>query len=88
MQYELQNQMGIEAIATSFGISPGVFLAIFLLISVWSLAVKGYALWHAARLEQRAWFIAMLVLNTFGILELVYLFFFRAKEEEEDEEAA
>lgn len=80
---QLESQMGIEAIASGFGLSPGVFLGIFLLVSVWTLAIKGYALWHAAREGQNAWFIAMLVLNTFGILELVYLLFFRPKGEAE-----
>lgn len=81
---QLESQLGIEAIAAGFGLSPAVFLGIFLLVSAWTLVIKGYALWHAAREAQRAWFIAMLVLNTFGILELVYLLFFRAKEDEEE----
>jgi methionyl-tRNA synthetase len=43
--------------------------------------VKGYALWHAARGAQKTWFVFLLIVNTFGILELVYLLFFRPKEE-------
>lgn len=41
---------------------------------VWSLIWKGLALWKAARLSQKKWFVAMLVINTLGILEIVYLF--------------
>jgi len=80
---QMETQMGIEAIAAGFGLSTGVFFAIFLLVSLWSLAIKGYALWHAAREGQRTWYIALLVVNTFGILELAYLFFFRPRDEEE-----
>lgn len=43
------------------------------------LALKGFSLWYAARGGQRNWFIALLVVNTFGILEIVYLIWFRPK---------
>lgn len=46
---------------------------------VWSIAWKGVALWHAARGKQRGWYITLLVVNTAGILEIVYLLFFRKK---------
>jgi methionyl-tRNA synthetase len=41
---------------------------------IWTLVWKGLALWRAALLRHKKWFIAMLVLNTLGILEIVYLF--------------
>ncbi|MGE5416284.1 MAG: DUF5652 family protein [Acidobacteriota bacterium] len=43
----------------------------------WSLAWKGTALWNAAVNRQLGWFIALLVINTVGLLEMVYLAFFR-----------
>jgi len=46
---------------------------------VWSVIWKGLALWKCGRNNQLAWFIAMLVLNTAGILEIVYLLFFQKK---------
>jgi len=46
---------------------------------IWSIAWKGFALWRSANLKQRNWFIGILILNTLGILEIAYLFFF-AKE--------
>ncbi len=49
---------------------------VLLILFVWSLIWKGFALWRAARLSQQNWFIAILVLNTAGILEIVYLFWF------------
>lgn len=48
-------------------------------ILVWSIIIKGVALWRAAKDEQKPWFIVLLVVNTAGILEIIYLLFF-AKE--------
>lgn len=60
------------------GFDPGKFsLFPFLVPAVlWSLFWKGMALYRAARNEQKGWFIALLVINTAGILEIVYLLFF------------
>lgn len=55
--------------------SPYLLFALY----IWSLIAKGIALWRAAHLKQRNWFIAILVLNTLGVLDLLYLFRF-AKE--------
>ena len=49
------------------------------LIVVWSLAWKALALWFSARSNQKAWFIALIVINTLGLLEIIYLAFFRVK---------
>ena len=49
------------------------------IIIVWSIILKGLALWRAARYDQRNWFVAILVLQTLGILEVVYLFKFAKK---------
>ncbi|XKT75329.1 MAG: DUF5652 family protein [Patescibacteria group bacterium UBA2103] len=49
-------------------------------ILLWSLVWKGLALWAAARNGHKVWFIALLVLNTVGILEIIYYLFFRKKE--------
>ena len=65
-------------------IAPGLafaFLPLIIVIALWTIVLKGFALWYAARAEQRNWFIALLVLNTLGILELVYLIWFRPKSE-------
>lgn len=37
------------------------------------LVLKGFALWRSARKGQNAWFIALLIVNSMGILPLVYL---------------
>ena len=48
------------------------FLAILLV--VWTLAWKGWALWLAARRGESVWFIILLIVNTLGILEIIYIF--------------
>jgi methionyl-tRNA synthetase len=44
---------------------------------VWSVIWKGIALWKSGRNNQPAWFIALLVINTGGILEIIYISFFQ-----------
>jgi hypothetical protein len=55
----------------SLGSPIGFF---FIIIMFWSLFWKGVALWHSAKRKEKGWFIAVLLLNTLGILEIVYLF--------------
>lgn len=52
------------------------------LIIIWSLPWKGVALWKAAKNSHKGWFIAILILNTFAILEIIYIFYFSEKKEE------
>jgi Kef-type K+ transport system membrane component KefB len=50
-----------------------IFLAAFIALIVWSLIWKGVALWYAARNNQKGWFVALMIINTAGILEILYL---------------
>jgi len=52
---------------------------IFIILGIWELTWKGLALWKASQNKQRNWFIAMLILNTVGILPMVYIKFFQKK---------
>ncbi len=40
---------------------------------IWSIFWKGLALWRSARMNHKGWFIALLVINTVGIFEIVYI---------------
>ena len=46
------------------------------LIAVWILPWKGAALWRAANRKQKKWFVVLLVVNTFAVLEILYIFIF------------
>lgn len=50
----------------------------FVLVALiaWSLAWKGLALWRAARNDSKPWFVVLLLVNTLGVLEILYLFVF------------
>lgn len=48
-------------------------------VMIWSLVWKGLALWKAARRGANVWFVVLLVLNTVGILEILYLYVFSKK---------
>ena len=55
----------------------GILLFGVLIFAV--IALKGYSLWHAARRGETAWFVALLLVNTLGILELIYIIFILKK---------
>lgn len=44
------------------------------LAAIWSLIWKGIALWKAAQRGQKAWYVVMLIVNTLGLLEIIYIF--------------
>ena len=46
---------------------------------IWVLPWKGYALWTAARNRDKMWFVLLLLLNTFGAVEIFYLFYIAKK---------
>lgn len=52
----------------------GTLMPFAVLFILWALVWKGLALWHSARRGQYWWFLALLIVNTFGILEIIYLF--------------
>ena len=48
-------------------------------IILWVLPWKGLALWRAAQRNDQRWFIALLLINTLGILEILYIYIFSKK---------
>lgn len=59
--------------------APGIFpfagFGLFVLVLiVWSIIWKGLALWRAAKRGEKIWFVVFLIVNTAGILEIIYLF--------------
>ena len=51
----------------------------FIISIIWVLPWKGYALWTASRTRNKRWFIALLILNTFAILDIFYIFYIAKK---------
>jgi hypothetical protein len=71
MPWYLGNSYGSASILRGFW---GLGFA-FPFLMVWSLVWGGLALWHAAKRDEKFWFIVFLLVHTLGILEIIYLMF-------------
>ncbi len=66
----------------SFGLFVGWVLThmiAFVALILWAIVWKGLALWRAGRNNQPVWFVALLLVNSIGVLEILYLLFFAKK---------
>lgn len=54
---------------------PGLKLAVVLIL-IWTVVWKGIALWKSAQSGHKAWFVVLFLLNTVGILDIVYIIWF------------
>lgn len=59
----------------------GMGMVLSLALIAWSLYWKGMALWKAAHKENVRWFIALLIFNTVGILDILYIYVFSKDKE-------
>ena len=57
-----------------------IFVAALVLLALWSYIWKGVALWKAARRDQPLWYIVILVFNTAGILEILYILIYARRQ--------
>jgi sorbitol-specific phosphotransferase system component IIC len=56
-------------------------IPVIIILSVWELVWKCIAMWKAGRNNHLAWFICIAVINTVGILPIVYILLHRKKSE-------
>lgn len=49
-------------------------LPLLIALQLWTIPWKGMALWKAVKSNSKRWFIALLIVNTLGLLEIIYLF--------------
>ena len=52
------------------------WMAVVILLAIWSLVWKGMALWKSVRHAHKVWFVVLLVTNTVGILDILYFYVF------------
>ncbi len=57
-------------------------IGLVILLALWVLPWKGYALWLAAQRREKWWFIILLIINTLSLLEIYYIFFVVKKKPE------
>lgn len=62
-------------LSSSFGISTTALVILFLII-LWEAVWKMIALWKSARNNHLIWFILVAVINSAGILPILYIFLF------------
>lgn len=48
-------------------------------IAIWDMIWKGIALWKSSKNNQLIWFVVLIILNTAGILPIIYILFFQDK---------
>ena len=58
-------------------------VALLAIIAVWTIVWKGTALWKAGKSGSMPWFIVLLLVNTMGILEILYILFFSKKKNQQ-----
>ena len=73
--YNKKNSMEL----TNF--SNPVFIIFVGILVIWDIVWKGFALWKAARNNHVIWFVCIMILNTVGILPIVYILLNRNKNE-------
>ena len=52
---------------------------LLLILFLWTLPWKAYALWTAVKRNEKVWFVVFIIVNTFGIFEIIYLFWIAKK---------
>ena len=65
-----------------------LLVALFIALLIWSIIWKGLALWKAAKNGDTGWFVVLLIVNTVGILEILYIYVFSKKKEQSGDEAS
>jgi len=65
--------MSADLFSSFEGASAGA-ITLWIVLLVWTLVWKGLALWRAARNKHKIWFVVILIINTLGVLEILYYF--------------
>ena len=65
------------------GKNQGILIAVAVVFLI-DLVLKGFALWRASRNKHRVWFSILLVVESAGLLPLIYLLWFTKDWEKED----
>jgi len=72
--YEDYASMGADFWLLSAGMT-----AFIIILTIWTIVWKAMALWRAARNNHLAWYIVLMILNTAGILDILYYFIWGKK---------
>ncbi len=64
--------MAIEGLASDF-ISSVYFIPLIVIITLWDFFWKAWGLWISAQRKEKIWFALILIINSAGILPIIYL---------------
>ena len=70
--------MAIEGLASDF-ISSVYFIPLIVIITLWDFFWKAWGLWISAQRKEKIWFALILIINSAGILPIIYILFFQKK---------
>lgn len=59
-------------------------IRLLLILALWDVVWKGFALWRAARNYHQNWFMILILVNTIGILPIIYLLTHKAQNSESE----
>ncbi len=62
--------------ASKLGVSVSTAETLLVIAILWTIPWKGISLWRASKRNEKWWFVALLLVNTLAILEILYLFVF------------
>lgn len=74
-------------ILKSAGLTLDLIIILIILV-IWEVVWKAIALWRAARNGQLAWFVGLVLVNSVGILPIIYLLTNKKKEEVKEEKSS
>lgn len=74
--------IGFHDLLISFGVTSTQYwqhhhwlIVLLIVLAVWDVVWRGIALWQAARKRHEIWFVALLIINSVGILPIIYLLY-------------
>lgn len=62
-----------------FEAAMGGWWTALMFLALVDVVLKGMGMWRAAKKKQRGWFVAMLVINSMGVVPAIYMLFFEKK---------
>lgn len=52
---------------------------LLIVVIAWTMIWKGLAMWKAARSGAKIWFVVLLLVNTLGLLDILYYYYIHKK---------
>ncbi|MDD5751693.1 MAG: DUF5652 family protein [Candidatus Peribacteraceae bacterium] len=64
-------KQNLPFLTSSYGVSG--IMGVLLVLAIVDVILKGWAMWRAARMGMKWWFIPLLIVNSVGILPVIFL---------------